>query len=208
MATQKVVRGRFYFYIILHEQNRFNVSFKLCLNLCSRKWLKPKRSLVVNLIPITICLRYLWTFSVVILVFCLVLYPRFYCFARISFYYLLKFKFWNFDILPITCLTNSLVICLKYWSQLIDVEINFYISYWQCHHKSDKFCTMISLATGITFNVFFVVFVGFFVYLFICLFFLDPRPRPEGSYEIGSLHPSFRLSVSFLGIGSLVFSET
>ena len=37
---------------------------------------------------------------------------------------------------------------------------------------------------------------------------LDPWPRPEGSCKIGSVHPSFRLSVGFLGIGSLVFSET
>ena len=37
---------------------------------------------------------------------------------------------------------------------------------------------------------------------------LDPRPRLEGSYKIGSVCPSFRLLVSFLGIGSLVFSET
>ena len=38
---------------------------------------------------------------------------------------------------------------------------------------------------------------------------LNPRSRPEGSYKIGSVcssfHPSFRLSVHFLGIGSLVF---
>ena len=38
--------------------------------------------------------------------------------------------------------------------------------------------------------------------------FLDPWPWPEGSCEIGSVRPSFRLSVSFLGIGSLVFPET
>ena len=41
---------------------------------------------------------------------------------------------------------------------------------------------------------------------------LNPRSRPEGSYKIGSVcsyfHPSFRLSVHFLVIGSLVFSET
>ena len=37
---------------------------------------------------------------------------------------------------------------------------------------------------------------------------LDPRPRLEGSCKIGSDRSSFRLSVSFLGIGSLVFSET
>ena len=37
---------------------------------------------------------------------------------------------------------------------------------------------------------------------------LDPRPWPEGSYKIGSVRPSFHLSVSFLRIGSLVFSET
>ena len=45
---------------------------------------------------------------------------------------------------------------------------------------------------------------------------LDPQPRLEGSYKIGSVCRSFRssfllsfcLSVSFLGIGSLVFSET
>ena len=42
--------------------------------------------------------------------------------------------------------------------------------------------------------------------------FLDPRSQPEGSYKIGSVHSSFHvsfhLSVSFLGIISLVFSET
>ena len=38
--------------------------------------------------------------------------------------------------------------------------------------------------------------------------FLDPLPRPEGSYKIGSVRPSFRLSVRSLGISSLVFSET
>ena len=37
---------------------------------------------------------------------------------------------------------------------------------------------------------------------------LYPWPRPEGSYKIGSACPSFCLPVSFLGIGSLVFSET
>ena len=37
---------------------------------------------------------------------------------------------------------------------------------------------------------------------------LDPRPRLEGSYKIGSVCPSFRLVVSFLVIDSLVFSET
>ena len=37
---------------------------------------------------------------------------------------------------------------------------------------------------------------------------MDPRPRPEGSYKLGYVRPSFRLSVRFLGIGSLVFSET
>ena len=38
--------------LILQEQSGFNVSWKLCLNLCSRKGLKPKRSLVINLMPI------------------------------------------------------------------------------------------------------------------------------------------------------------
>ena len=33
-------------------QNGFKESWKLCLNLCSRKWLKPSRSLVINLIPL------------------------------------------------------------------------------------------------------------------------------------------------------------
>ena len=45
---------------------------------------------------------------------------------------------------------------------------------------------------------------------------LDPRPRPEGSYKIWSVrpsvfpsfHPSFHLSVSLIGICSLVFSES
>ena len=47
----------------------------------------------------------------------------------------------------------------------------------------------------------------------VCL--LDPQHRSEGSYKIGfcpsvflSAHLSARLSVSFLRIGSLVFSET
>ena len=38
--------------------------------------------------------------------------------------------------------------------------------------------------------------------------FLDPRPWLEGSYELGSVHPSVLLSIIFLGIGSLDFSET
>ena len=33
-------------------QNVFKESWKLCLNLCSRKWLKPSCSLVINLIPL------------------------------------------------------------------------------------------------------------------------------------------------------------
>ena len=37
-----------------------------------------------------------------------------------------------------------------------------------------------------------------------CLYLLEPRPRLEGSYKIGSV----RLSRSFLRIGSLVFLET
>ena len=40
---------------------------------------------------------------------------------------------------------------------------------------------------------------------------LDPRPWPGGSYKIGSVrlyfHTSVRLSTSFLGICSLVFSN-
>ena len=35
--------------------NGFKESWKLCLNLCSRKWLKPSRSLVINLIPLGLC---------------------------------------------------------------------------------------------------------------------------------------------------------
>ena len=38
--------------------------------------------------------------------------------------------------------------------------------------------------------------------------FLDPRLWPEGSYELGFVPPSVLLSGHFLGIGSLVFSET
>ena len=50
------------------------------------------------------------------------------------------------------------------------------------------------------------VFIVSFEYI---SYFLDPRLWPEGSYELGSALPSFRPSVgSFLGIGSLVFSET
>ena len=37
---------------------------------------------------------------------------------------------------------------------------------------------------------------------------LDPRPRREWTYKIVSLPPFVRLSVSFLGIGSLFFSDT
>ena len=37
---------------------------------------------------------------------------------------------------------------------------------------------------------------------------LYPWPQPEGPYKIGSACLSFRLSVSFLRIGSLVFSES
>ena len=37
---------------------------------------------------------------------------------------------------------------------------------------------------------------------------LYPWPQPEGPYKIGSACLSFCLSVSFLRIGSLVFSET
>ena len=41
-------------------------------------------------------------------------------------------------------------------------------------------------------------------------YLLDPRPWPEGSYELGCLSfcPSALPSGTFLGIGSLVFSET
>ena len=35
-----------------HEQNGFKVSWKLCLNLCSRKWLRPGCSLVRYLVPL------------------------------------------------------------------------------------------------------------------------------------------------------------
>ena len=37
---------------------------------------------------------------------------------------------------------------------------------------------------------------------------LDPWPQLEESYKVGSVCPSFRLPVAFLGIDSLVFSET
>ena len=33
-------------------QNRFTESWKLCLNLCSHNWLRPSRSLVINLITL------------------------------------------------------------------------------------------------------------------------------------------------------------
>ena len=36
----------------------------------------------------------------------------------------------------------------------------------------------------------------------------DPWPQLEGFYKIGHVCPSLRLSVSFLGIGTLVLSET
>ena len=39
------------------------------------------------------------------------------------------------------------------------------------------------------------------------LYLLDPQMWLEGSYELGSVHPSVLTSGSFLGIGSLVFSE-
>ena len=38
--------------------------------------------------------------------------------------------------------------------------------------------------------------------------YLEPRPWPEGSYELGSVLLPVLLSGSFLGIGSLVYSET
>ena len=85
------------------------------------------------------------------------------------------------------------------------------------------------------FFVCFLCFFGFFCF-FICLFFallfltlvspllgqkrlkllppkrsqhfLEPRPWPEGSYELESVCPSVLSSRSFLGIGSLVFCET
>ena len=38
----------------------------------------------------------------------------------------------------------------------------------------------------------------------ILSYLLDPQPRPEGSYKIGSVRPF----ISFLWFGSLVFSET
>ena len=34
------------------QQNTFGVSLKLCLNLCSRNWLRPRRSLVRYLVPL------------------------------------------------------------------------------------------------------------------------------------------------------------
>ena len=37
--------------LALHLHNGFSESWKLCLNLCSRRWLRPRRSLVRNLIP-------------------------------------------------------------------------------------------------------------------------------------------------------------
>ena len=37
--------------------------------------------------------------------------------------------------------------------------------------------------------------------------FLDSRPQSEGSYKVGSVRLSFHLSIGFLRIGSLVFSE-
>ena len=39
-------------YLFLHEQNGFEVSWKVFLNLCSRKWLRPRRILVGYLIPL------------------------------------------------------------------------------------------------------------------------------------------------------------
>ena len=37
---------------MLQEENGFIVTLKLCLNLCSCQWVKPKRSLINNRIPI------------------------------------------------------------------------------------------------------------------------------------------------------------
>ena len=45
-------------------------------------------------------------------------------------------------------------------------------------------------------------------YYFLVKNFLNPQSRPEGSYKIESVRPSFRLSVRFLRIGLLVFTET
>ena len=50
------------------------------------------------------------------------------------------------------------------------------------------------------------------LYYFLVKNFLNPQSRPEGSYKIESVRPSvrpsFRLSVRFLRIGLLVFTET
>ena len=43
----------------VHEHNGFTVSEKLCLNLCSRKWLKPKRNLLINLTPNELYIQYI-----------------------------------------------------------------------------------------------------------------------------------------------------
>ena len=45
------------------------------------------------------------------------------------------------------------------------------------------------------------------MYDIVLVSLLDSKPLPEGSYEFGFVRPSALLS-SFLGIGSLDFSET
>ena len=48
------------------------------------------------------------------------------------------------------------------------------------------------------------LFGSFARYYFYTWIFLDPRPRLEESYKLGSVRSSFLQSVSFLKIGSLV----
>ena len=55
------------------------------------------------------------------------------------------------------------------------------------------------------------IFAGIVAVVKILEDLMDTRPRLEGSYKIGSVHPSVlpcRLSVSFVGIGFLVFSKS
>ena len=55
------------------------------------------------------------------------------------------------------------------------------------------------------------IFAGIVAVVKILEDLMDTRPRLEGSYKIGSVHPSVlpcRLSVSFVGIGLLVFSKS
>ena len=85
----------------------------------------------------------------------------------------------------------------------MDPELTFFYQNRAGHGIFQESCLKLTSVTKYHQNhPFQNVLNNFFVHI---IYLLDPRPWPEGSYEIGSVRPSIRLSVSFLGIGSLVF---